>query len=125
MWTVKNRPRYKRDHLRYPSDLTDEEWALVAPLIPPGKPGGGIFVPLARRWIGERTHRPAQSLPVRGHGLEEPQPQRPCPPQARFHPPHASKTLQSRLNSSDRLSAYEPTTSRPSPRHLFYTMNAQ
>ena len=41
MWTVKNRPRYKRDHLRYPSDLTDEEWALVAPLIPPGKPGGG------------------------------------------------------------------------------------
>ena len=41
MWRVKNRPRYNRDHLRYPSDLTDEEWALVAPLIPPGKPGGG------------------------------------------------------------------------------------
>jgi len=27
MWTSKNRARYKRDHLRYPSDVTDEEWA--------------------------------------------------------------------------------------------------
>jgi hypothetical protein len=35
MWTQKNRPRYDRDHLRYPSDLTDEWWAVVAPLIPP------------------------------------------------------------------------------------------
>jgi transposase len=26
--------------LRYPSDLTDEEWAHVAPVIPPAKPGG-------------------------------------------------------------------------------------
>jgi transposase len=26
--------------LRYPSDLTDAEWALVAPLIPPAKCGG-------------------------------------------------------------------------------------
>jgi transposase len=41
MWTVENRARYSRDHLRYPSDLTDAEWALIEPLIPPGKPGGG------------------------------------------------------------------------------------
>ena len=41
MWTTENRPRYKRDHLRYPSDLTDDEWGLVGPLIPPGKRGGG------------------------------------------------------------------------------------
>ena len=41
MWTVENRPRYNRDKLRYPSDLTDEEWALVEPLIAPGKRGGG------------------------------------------------------------------------------------
>jgi transposase len=26
--------------LRYPSDLTDDEWAHVVPLIPPAKPGG-------------------------------------------------------------------------------------
>jgi transposase len=41
MWTAENRPRYNRDKLRYPSDLSDEEWALVEPLIPPGKRGGG------------------------------------------------------------------------------------
>ena len=40
MWTLKNRPRYDRDKLRYPSDLTDEEWSLVEPLIPPAKRGG-------------------------------------------------------------------------------------
>ncbi|MGC2222633.1 MAG: IS5/IS1182 family transposase, partial [Methylocella sp.] len=37
MWTVKNRGRYDRGKLRYPSDLTDSEWELVEPLIPPGK----------------------------------------------------------------------------------------
>jgi transposase len=41
MWTVENRARYNRDRLRYPSDLTDEEWALIEPLIPPGRSGGG------------------------------------------------------------------------------------
>src|SRR5437763_16820014 len=41
MWTAKNRGRYDRGKLRYPSDLTDSEWKLVEPLIPPGKRGGG------------------------------------------------------------------------------------
>ena len=41
MWTAENRPRYNRDNLRYPSDLSDAEWALIEPLIPPGKRGGG------------------------------------------------------------------------------------
>jgi len=41
MWTKENRGRYDRGKLRYPSDLTDEEWKLVEPLIPPGKRGGG------------------------------------------------------------------------------------
>jgi len=40
MWTTENRPRYNRDMLRYPSDLTDEEWALVEPLLPPPSPVG-------------------------------------------------------------------------------------
>jgi len=40
MWTTENRPRYNRDRLRYPSDLTDTEWALVEPMIPPAKHGG-------------------------------------------------------------------------------------
>src|SRR3954454_10936666 len=40
MWTDENRAKYDRSHLRYPSDLTDEEWALVGPLVPPAKKGG-------------------------------------------------------------------------------------
>jgi len=40
MWTSENRGRYDRGQLRYPSDLTDEEWAHVEPLIPPAKRGG-------------------------------------------------------------------------------------
>ncbi|MFD1304203.1 IS5 family transposase [Methylobacterium marchantiae] len=41
MWTTENRTRYDRSKLRYPSDLTDDEWALIEPLIPPAKRGGG------------------------------------------------------------------------------------
>jgi len=40
MWTEENRSRYNRDHLRYPSDVTDEEWAHIEPHIPPAKRGG-------------------------------------------------------------------------------------
>ncbi len=40
MWTAKNRGRYDRSQLRYPSDLTEEEWAHVEPLIAPAKRGG-------------------------------------------------------------------------------------
>lgn len=35
MWSEENRVRYERKGLRYPSDLTDEEWALVEPHLPP------------------------------------------------------------------------------------------
>ena len=35
MWTIENRARYKRDQLRYPSDVTEEEWGDLAALIPP------------------------------------------------------------------------------------------
>jgi transposase len=40
MWTKENRGRYDRSRLRYPSDLTDAEWAHVEPLIPPARRGG-------------------------------------------------------------------------------------
>jgi transposase len=40
MWTKENRRLYDRSGLRYESDLTDEEWAEIAPFIPPAKPGG-------------------------------------------------------------------------------------
>src|SRR5436853_608758 len=40
MWTAQNRGRYDRSKLRYPSDLTDDEWAHVELLIPPATRGG-------------------------------------------------------------------------------------
>ena len=48
MWTNENRGRYDRSRLRYPSDLADEEWAHVAPLIPPARRGGN------KRHVNER-----------------------------------------------------------------------
>ena len=38
MWTEENRGRYDRSRLRYPSDLTEEEWSHVEPLLPPAEP---------------------------------------------------------------------------------------
>ena len=77
MWTNENRARYDRSQLRYPSDLTDDEWKLVEPLIPPGRRGGDkrtvivrevvnglmyIFY-LFRQWAGD-PERPAAALDV-------------------------------------------------------------
>ncbi len=41
MWTRENRGLYERKDVRYPSDLRDEEWTFIEPLIPPAKRGGG------------------------------------------------------------------------------------
>ena len=40
MWTKENRARYNRDQLRYPSDVTEEEWGQLVALIPPARRGG-------------------------------------------------------------------------------------
>ncbi len=48
MWTAENRGQYDRSKLRYPSDLTDDEWAVIAPLIPRAKRGGN------KRTVNER-----------------------------------------------------------------------
>jgi Transposase DDE domain len=56
VWTDKNRAKYNRDHLRYPGDLTDDEWAYIEPLeIVKRSDRAKGFVPLPRRWIVERT----------------------------------------------------------------------
>jgi len=39
-WTGIARREHSREGLRYPSDLTDREWLLTAPFIPPAKSGG-------------------------------------------------------------------------------------
>ena len=48
MWTDENRARYDRGGLRYPSDLTDEEWSHIKGEIPPAKRGGN------KRTVNER-----------------------------------------------------------------------
>ena len=40
MWTKENRPKYNRRLDVYPSDLTDAEWKLIEPQIPPARHGG-------------------------------------------------------------------------------------
>ena len=45
---IEERGRYDRSALRYPSDLTDDEWALIEPLIPPARRGGN------KRHVDER-----------------------------------------------------------------------
>ncbi len=39
MWTGQHRKIYQRVERRYPSDMTDGEWACLEPLIPAAKPG--------------------------------------------------------------------------------------
>ena len=40
MWTETTRKQYERQSARYASDLTDGEWALIAPHLPAAKPIG-------------------------------------------------------------------------------------
>jgi transposase len=36
-WTEITRPQYRRAGMRYSSDMTDDEWALIAPHLPPAR----------------------------------------------------------------------------------------
>lgn len=40
MWKPEHRRTAERDGLRYPSDLTDAEWAIAGPMISPARHGG-------------------------------------------------------------------------------------
>ena len=65
MWTTENRSRYDRSRLRYPSDMTDAEWALIGGLIPPAKRGGNARTVNLREVVNCRS----LDLPrFRGHG---------------------------------------------------------
>ena len=59
MWTEENRPKYVRDLKGYPSDLTDAEWALVEPLIPPARHGGARRTVDLRKIAGAILHVPS------------------------------------------------------------------
>ena len=69
MWTDENRGRYDRKGLRYPSDLTDAEWEVIAPLIPPAKRGGNKRTVVVREVVNGLMYilgTGCQSLPA-GH----------------------------------------------------------
>src|SRR5262245_35252743 len=40
MWTDAHRKTHAPCRSRYPSDVSDEEWAMIAPMIPPARTGG-------------------------------------------------------------------------------------
>src|SRR6185503_14330536 len=40
MWKPEHRRAAERNGLRYPSDLSDAEWAIARPMIPPARHGG-------------------------------------------------------------------------------------
>ena len=75
MWKPEHRRAAERRGLRYPSDLSDAEWALVEPMIPPAKRGGrkrsvnvrevlnGIFYVLSTgcQWNAVPTDLPPKS----------------------------------------------------------------
>jgi transposase len=62
MWTTANRPKFKRDKRRYPSDLTGEEWAHIEPLIPPAKHDGRKRKVDRREVVNGRSKRCKQRL---------------------------------------------------------------
>ena len=69
MWTSKNRARYDRSKLRYPSDLTDDEWGLVEPLIAPGKTGGGKRTVIMREVVNGLMYILSTGCPPAGTAL--------------------------------------------------------
>ena len=50
IWTRENRGLYERKGARYPSDLSDADWAVSTPLILPARRGG------RRREVGNGVH---------------------------------------------------------------------
>ena len=54
MWTDEQRKKHKPQEGRYPSDVTDEEWAIIEPMIPPARRSLARFNP-SRRFVFTRS----------------------------------------------------------------------
>ena len=83
MWKPEQRISADRRGLRYPSDVTDAEWALVAPLIRPAKRGGrprtvsvreGLNAIFYVLWTGCQWKALPKDLPPTQHSLGVPGP---------------------------------------------------
>ena len=66
MWKPEHRAAADRSGLRYPSDLTDAEWVLVEPMIPPGRHGGRRRSVNVREVLNGIFLHPVDRLPVEG-----------------------------------------------------------
>ncbi len=64
MWTNDNRATYERKSCRYPSDLTDEEWAIMMPLMPPPRKARRHPVPGTPRSVERDPLRADDWVPV-------------------------------------------------------------
>jgi transposase len=62
MWTPDHRRAAERRGLRYPSDLSDAEWALVEPAIPPAKHGGRRREVNIREMLNAKSEAEAKRL---------------------------------------------------------------
>jgi len=79
MRTNENRCRYDRSRLRYPSDLTDDEWNLVECLIPPGKRGGDKRTVIMREVVNGLMYIPSTGCQWRAIPIKIP-----CPTSVTF-----------------------------------------
>jgi hypothetical protein len=66
MWKPEHRRAAVRHGLRYPSDLTDAEWVLVEPMIPPAKRGGRRRAVNVREVLKRNLLRALDRLPMAG-----------------------------------------------------------
>ena len=64
MWTGITRPQYERSGLRYASDLKDEEWNLIMPLLPPVKRLGRPRTTNLREVLNAILYMARTGLPV-------------------------------------------------------------
>ena len=66
MWKPEHRRSADRNGLRYPSDLTDTEWGIVEPMIPPARHGGAATVGECARGAERDFLHPVDRLPMEG-----------------------------------------------------------
>ena len=86
-WTETTRARYERHSGRYASDLTDQEWGLIAPFLPPPKTTGrprstamrdvlDAILYIASAGCASRPPAPSPAIlrPARGRSARKPGP---------------------------------------------------
>ena len=69
-WTETARRQYGRRGRRYSSDLTDPEWAIIAPLLPPARPTGRPRTTDLRAVMDAVLYMASRSLSPNRRGLK-------------------------------------------------------